>query len=230
MLNQRVLLYAHSDYHISKHTLGLEDGTIEVNLKQNPNPNIKDDLELVQWAFLGDNKAIARLVLRYKNPLYFTILRMVKQPEDAEDITMEAINRAVEKLDTYSPEHHFSSWLFRKGINQAILHNQKKKNLSISYNAETPPQEQETLQEILPTNQPNPEEGMIKEQRAVIIANYINCLKPKYKKMIELRFLEERSYEEIAEQLEMPIGTVKAQLFRAKDHLQNLLSPSKDLF
>jgi len=222
-----ILLFSHEKYHICKINLPHNEYIVNTTLKPNDNPLIKDDLELLQNIRWGDQNAGERLVKRYKNPVFFTVLKMVNNKEDAEDITMAAFGNAFLKLDTYTPEYSFSTWLFRIAINKAIDHLRKRKLEVYSlYPSSTSPRGNQMSTQLKSGNS-EPIDELIKEERIIIVNNFISKLKPKYRRMIELRFLEEKTYEEIAELLQMPLGTVKAQLFRAKDLLSHSIEPSR---
>jgi len=138
-----------------------------MEINANFTENAKNDFHLVVKAREGSQKAYADLMHRYKDSIYFMVLKMVNNKEDANDLTVETFAKAFEKLDKYQPDYAFSTWLFRVATNNCI--------------------------------------------------DFIRNL-------ITLRYFDELSYEEIAQQLDLPLGTVKAQLFRARFLLGNIIN------
>ena len=177
----------------------------------------------------GDEKAFSDLLKMYREPLYLMLLKMTNDPVEADDLTIEAFGKAFRSLHLYTPTHAFSTWLFTIASNNCIDHIRKKRLQTVSINNmyNNVDEEQNEIQ-IASTN-PNPEEEFITEQRIKIMREAVQLLKPRYKKLVEMRHFEELSYEEISEKLDLPLGTVKAQLFRARDLLYNLLKNRKDL-
>lgn len=195
------------------------------------NHNLSDkalqDYSLVQNAIKGDQKSYAELLGRYRDAIYFMLLKMVNNKIDAEDLTIEAFGKAFRNLSQYSPSFAFSTWLFKIASNNCIDFLRKKKNDVISLDNPTDNNEQD--QSIpLAANVLDPEEELIKDQKENVMRNIVTKLKPRYRKLIELRYFNEYSYEEISKELELPIGTVKAQLFRARELLYNVIKNSQE--
>lgn len=181
----------------------------------------KNDLLLVKDARKGDEKAFARLMNRYWDSIYFLLLKMVNNPSDAEDLTIEAFGKAFSNLDLYTPKFAFSTWLFKIATNNCVDFI-RKKQLS--------PSPFDNMHEILDnvtvniqSDMPDPEEILINHQKISTLKDVVSQLKPRYRSLIELRYYKEYSYEEISSELNLPIGTVKAQLYRAKILLYNIL-------
>lgn len=191
----------------------------------------KEDYELVLAAKDGDQKAYAELLGRYRDAIYFMILKMINNKSDAEDLTIEAFGKAFKNIQQYSSDYAFSTWLFKIASNNCIDY--LRKNKISSYQTITPSDEisrsdndsEPTI--TLSSDSLDPEESMIKNQKAILMRTVVEKLKPRYRKLIELRYFNEFSYEEIAQELELPIGTVKAQLFRARELLYNTLRKSE---
>jgi RNA polymerase sigma-70 factor (ECF subfamily) len=149
------------------------------------------------------------------------LLKMVNNSSDAEDLTIEAFGKAFKNIQQYTPNYAFSTWLFKIATNNCIDFIRKKKTTTVSLDQndeDTEKAPQDLMAPVL-----DPEESMIKNQKKVMMREIVSKLKPRYRKLIELRYFQEFSYEEIAEELELPIGTVKAQLFRARELLFNIL-------
>ena len=189
------------------------------------NPNLsekgKHDYKLVLLAIKGDEKAYAELLDRYKDAIYYMLLKMVNNKSDAEDLTIEAFGKAFKNIEQYTPNFAFSTWLFKIATNNCIDFIRKKKANLISLNQTS--DDLDGASTPLQSDTPDPEEDMIKSQRIALMRNVVEKLKPRYRTLVELRYFSEYSYEEIATKLDLPIGTVKAQLFRARELLYNIL-------
>lgn len=182
----------------------------------------QQDYELVQKALQGDEKAFARLLSRYKDTIYFMLLKMLNNRSDAEDLTIEAFGKAFKNLHQYSPTYAFSTWLFKIASNNCIDFLRKRKGITISIESDDEHSEMSEVSRIK-SKDLNPEEKLIRKQKAILLQKVVRRLKPHYQKLVELRYFREMSYEEIAEELNLPLGTVKAQLFRARQMLFKLI-------
>jgi len=181
----------------------------------------KGDLQLVKEARRGNEKAFASLMNRYRDSIYYMLLKMVNNASDAEDLTIEAFGKAFRNLDSYTPKFAFSTWLFKIATNNCVDFIRKKQV------SPTPLDHlQDTLDNVTVNIQSDlldPEESLINLQKIAALKDIVSQLKPRYKALIELRYYKEYSYEEISSELNLPIGTVKAQLYRAKMLLYNIL-------
>lgn len=182
-----------------------------------------EDYELVQQAVRGDQQAYTSLMERYENSVYHTMLRMVRNSEDATDLTIEAFGKAFCNLVSYVPRHAFSTWLFRIAINNCIDHIRRKRLVLLSLDESVEAEGDSDFADSLKDRGRNPEEQIIRDQRLERMRQVIMQLDPKYRVMIEMRYFEELSYDEISAELNIPLGTVKAQLYRAKELLHDLL-------
>lgn len=193
------------------------------------NPNLsqraREDLKLLERARNGDQKAFAELLSKYRDSINYMVLKMVHNRDDADDITIEAFGKAFSNLDKYTPDYAFSTWLYKIATNNTIDFIRKKRFQTLSLDYEN--EDNLNLSEIVKADIADPEEKFIKNQRAIILREIIEKLNPKYGKLIQLRYFDELSYEEIAQELNIPLGTVKAQLFRAKNLLYNILKNTK---
>ena len=185
----------------------------------------RQDYELVKTAIQGDEKAFARLLARYKDAIYFMLLKMVNNRSDAEDLTLEAFGKAFKNLHQYSPTFAFSTWLFKIASNNCIDFLRKKKGVHISI--ENNDQNENGEQIRLKSKELNPEEKLIRIQKAILLRKVVRRLKPRYQILVELRYFREFSYEEIAKELSLPLGTVKAQLFRARQMLFKMIESTE---
>jgi RNA polymerase sigma factor (sigma-70 family) len=188
----------------------------------------KHDLLLVEAARKGDQAAYAELMERYRESIYFMMYKMVKHQDDADDLTIEAFGKAFSRLDQYSPSYAFSTWLFKIASNNCIDFIRKKRIKVTSMSTGFTTNDGEILYVDARAQTMNPEESIIHGQKVVHMRMLVSKLKPRYRELIEKRYFEELSYEEIAEELNLPLGTVKAQLFRARDFLANMINRTKD--
>jgi RNA polymerase sigma factor (sigma-70 family) len=194
---------------------------INVNLSE----KAQYDIVLVQRAVAGDQKAYAELLSRYRDAIYFMLLKMVNNPDDADDLTIEAFGKAFKSIHQYTPNFAFSTWLFKIATNNCIDHIRKRRGgtlISIEQSNADP----DEIPIHIQTDELDPEETLISKQKVKLIREVVLKLKPRYRKLVEMRYFDEMSYEEIATELDLPIGTVKAQLFRARELLFNILKSS----
>lgn len=171
----------------------------------------------------GDQKAYAELMGRYHDSVYFMLLKMVNNKDDADDLTIEAFGKAFKRLSQYTPNYAFSTWLFKIASNNCIDFIRRKKMVTFSIDRTFENDEGGEMNMDLKASGLNPEENIIKKQKSKHMHEIVDKLKPRYRVLVEMRYFEELSYEEIAEKLELPLGTVKAQLFRAREFLANIL-------
>jgi RNA polymerase sigma factor (sigma-70 family) len=193
-----------------------------MEINQGLSEKAKADLLLVEEAKKGNEKAFAGLMHRYRDSIYYMLLKMVNNPADAEDLTIEAFGKAFRNIETYTPRFAFSTWLFMIATNNCIDFIRKK---HASPNTIDQGQEGlDTLTVNIQSDLPDPEETLINDQKIAALRKIVNQLKSPYREIIELRYYKEYSYEEIATELKIPIGTVKAQLYRAKTLLYNIFT------
>jgi RNA polymerase sigma-70 factor (ECF subfamily) len=189
----------------------------------------KIDFELVKDALEnGNQRAYAQLMERYRDSVYFMLLKMVKNRDDADDLTMEAFGKAFKRLEQYSPQFAFSTWLFKIATNNTIDFLRKQKNNTYSIDKAFEGDDGSEMMFEIKSDALTPEEKIIRKEKLKHMRFVVEKLKPRYRQLIELRYFEELSYDEIAAKLEMPLGTVKAQLFRAKDLLQEIMKHSRN--
>jgi len=189
------------------------------------NPNLSEkakfDFRLVERAKKDDQAAYAQLMNRYQEAIYYMLLKMVNNASDAEDLTIEAFSKAFKKIEQYTPNFAFSTWLFKIATNNCIDFIRKKRIDHISLDRETG--DKDKTSNIIIAEVPDPEEDLINKQKAKLMRSVVTTLKPRYRELVELRYFKEYSYDEIADELNLPLGTVKAQLFRARELLYNIL-------
>jgi RNA polymerase sigma factor (sigma-70 family) len=191
-----------------------------MEINQGLSEKAKNDLILVEEAKKGNEKAFAGLMNRYRDSIYYMLLKMVNNPADAEDLTIEAFGKAFRNIESYEPRFAFSTWLFMIATNNCIDFIRKKQSSPIPLD-----QLQEGMDNItinIQSDLPDPEEALINDQKIATLRKIVNQLKSPYREIIEMRYYKEYSYEEISAEMNIPIGTVKAQLYRAKSLLYNI--------
>jgi RNA polymerase sigma-70 factor (ECF subfamily) len=188
-----------------------------------------EDFRLIDMAVGGDDKAYGKLLQRYKRPVYHVILKMVRNVDDAEDLTMESFSKAFRSLHRFKKDFTFSTWLFRIATNNTIDFIRKKKIHTLSIeNTYTDDDGGSVSIDIEDQQNLNPQDETIRAQKEEIMNVFVNMLPTKYQKLVRLRYFHELSYEEIAVELEAPLGTVKAQLHRARELLYDLVKNKKE--
>jgi RNA polymerase sigma-70 factor (ECF subfamily) len=187
------------------------------------------DYKLVQLAVQqGDQKAYAELMNNYKDSIYFMLLKMTNNSDDADDLTIEAFGKAFKKLHQYTPDYAFSTWLFKIASNNCIDYIRKKKKMTFSIDKTFENEGGTEMAHNIPAQVPDPEEHFINKQKIQLMREIVEKLKPRYRTLIEMRYFKELSYEEISDEMKLPLGTVKAQLFRAREFLYNILKDSQE--
>jgi RNA polymerase sigma factor (sigma-70 family) len=188
-----------------------------------------EDFELIDKAVLElDQQAYAMLMKRYKKAVYFMILKMIRDTDDAEDLTMEAFAKAFKNLHKFKKDYTFSTWLFRIATNNAIDFIRKKKLKTMSLNTSMTDDGGNSVTIDVEDDDNNPQDEYIRSQRIEMVRIFVDKLPAKYRKLVELRYFDELSYEEIAQELEKPLGTVKAQLHRSRELLYEIASGKED--
>ncbi len=188
----------------------------------------KADFELVEKAKnQGDQKAYASLMSRYKKSVYHMILKMIRNENDAEDLTIEAFAKAFKNLHKFNPDYTFSTWLFRIATNNCIDFIRKKKLETLSINSAYTDDNGENVSLDIMDSGLDPQETAIKNQKIEIMQIIVTQLPLKYQRLIKLRYFDELSYDEIAKELQSPLGTVKAQLHRAREILTEMMKDKK---
>lgn len=200
-----------------------------MEVKKQFSEKAKQDFRLIKLAKEnGDERAFAELMTRYRKPVYHMILKMVKNSDDAADLTIEAFAKAFRNLKKFNPEYTFSTWLFRIATNNCIDFIRKKKLETLSINSTYTDDNGENVSIDIKDGNLNPQEETIKQQKIEIMRKIVTKLPPKYQILVKLRYFDELSYDEIAKELEAPLGTVKAQLHRARELLYDLVKNKKD--
>lgn len=191
----------------------------------------KRDLKLINRALeTGDPTAYNELMKLYRDPLYFMLYEKVGDQELAKDLTIESLGKAFKKLHLYIPNYVFSTWLFTVARNHCIDYLRKNKIPTVSIDKMMLDEDGKKTNFDLISDILNPEQEMEKNQRIAILRQIVDQLKPKYRALVKLRYFKEMTYDEIATTLDIPIGTVKAQLHRSREQLFKIMSGIKDAY
>ncbi len=174
----------------------------------------------IEKAVLGDQVAFTFLLDRYWNEVYGFMLQRTENETDAEDITIETFSKAFDKISTYNPEFQFNTWLIAIAKNVHIdLLRKKKSSLFIDIT-----DEEDDIAYTIADSSPSAEDKLITEQNLNRLLQYIKELKPAYQEVIQMRYFQEMSYQEIADELNEPLNNVKVKLLRAKKLLAEIIS------
>ncbi len=190
-------------------------------------PDPPDDKELVARALKGDERALAELLERFRRPVFSLIYRMVRDRELAEDLAQESFVKAFNNLDSYKPSYRFSSWIFKIANNHAIDHLRRARLKTVSIHGSphaTDTQREQETRIVLESTGETPEQEMMALELGSEIEVAIGHLRAEYRTAVILRHIESRPYEEIAEIMDVPIGTVKTFLHRARAELREHLA------
>ena len=189
------------------------------------------DQQVVLMARDGREAAYRELIRRYERPIFALLFRMVRDRELAEDLSQETFIKALNAIESYRPEFKFSSWIFKIANNAAIDHLRRREldtlSLDGSPHAETPEAMQATALQI-GARQESPLDAVEARELGGAIEVAIGRLRPEYRSCILLRHVEGRAYEEIAEMLDLPLGTVKTYIHRARNELRQALAHLKE--
>lgn len=197
--------------------------------RENASESSLEDDVLVKRAVGGDERAYKELVDKYQRALYFHILKMIKDKEQVHDLVQEAFVKAFDNLNIYNTNYAFSTWLYRIATNHTIDYLRKKKLQTLSINEPLKTRDGE-MQMQIEDESAGTDRTIIRKQRQEMVQKAIDELPDKYRKVIEMRHMEEKSYQEISEVLDVPLGTVKAHIFRARELLYKALKDKRDKF
>ncbi len=186
----------------------------------------KSDQELVRLSRRGDERAVREIISRFERPVFSLIYRMVRDRELAEDLTQEAFVRTLNNLRRYDPSYRFSSWLFKIAYNLTVDHLRRKELDTVSIHGApdaVSPDRQAATSITLAAPDERPDELLEARELGDEIETAIADLRPEYRTAILLRHVEGRSYEEIARIMDVPLGTVKTFIHRARAELKEAL-------
>lgn len=193
-----------------------------VSKEQRKQDSRAEDSDLIKQALAGDDNAYSRLMKKYHDAIFSFIYRMIHDREQVEDLTQEAFIKAFASLKNFNEEFAFSTWLYKIATNNCIDYIRKRKLQMYSIDKPIESKDSDFSFE-LPDETYEADKSLISDQRAVMVREAIGTLPEKYRRVILLRHQDERSYDEIAAMLDLPIGTVKAHIFRARELLYKQL-------
>ena len=177
----------------------------------------------------NDQQAYAELMRLYRDSIYYMLVRMVKNKDDAEDLTLMTFGKAFRYLDKYTPKYAFSTWLYRIALNNSIDFLRLKNNMPQYFEEDLYTTSTTSIVDQSEDNlQRTPEEEVIDKQRLQLLRAAVAELPDKYRKVIELRYYEDLAYEEISERLGLTLSNVKIQILRAKQMLTQLMQPMRN--
>lgn len=191
-------------------------------------PKALEDFKLIDRAIQGDDNAYAKLLQRYKRPVYHMVLKMVRNIDDADDLTIEAFAKAFRGLHRFKKDYTFSTWLFRIATNNTIDYIRKKRLNTLSIENTYTDDDGQSVSIDVEDDNNDPQEEAIRAQKAELLLQFVDKLPGKYQKLVRLRYYDELSYEEIAERIDAPLGTVKAQLHRARELMYEMVKNKRD--
>jgi RNA polymerase sigma factor (sigma-70 family) len=182
----------------------------------------EDDQILVKKALTGNEDAFRALLERYKDAVHRIVVKIVHNPDEAQDLVQETFMKAFGSLSSYKCEYRFTTWLYKIAANNCIDYLRKRKLVSVSLDRPLETKDGEVTIELADWTY-NPEVDLTTRQKLLSIDQAIESLPPKYREVIIFRHKRDKSYEEIAEILGIPVGTVKARIFRARELLKKKL-------
>jgi RNA polymerase sigma-70 factor (ECF subfamily) len=180
---------------------------------------VSDDASLIAATLAGDNAAFGRLVGTYQDRLYNSLLRVLGSAEDAADIVQDAFVQAYTKLDTFRGSSAFYTWLYRIAFNLAMSHARR------GHKVGSIDERRSLVGEEPMDGQPSAEANLVSQERAELVHAALAELSVDYRQILVLREIDGCRYDEIAEILDLPVGTVRSRLFRARMHMRDLLAP-----
>lgn len=180
---------------------------------------VADDQQLVSLALEGDHTAFEYLFNRYREAIRQLLIQRAGSESDADDLLQETFIKVYLHLDRYKETYTFGQWLYTIARNTFIDYVRRRQDdLSIDERFSAPA-----------SSAPTPEESVIRLQQRAQIDHYLEILSPRYRQLIQMRFFEEYSYEEIAEKLQLPMGTVKTQIHRARERMCELIRQGENM-
>lgn len=189
------------------------------------------DQEVVRHAVVGREAAYRELIRRYQRPVFSLVFRMVRDRELAEDLAQETFVKVLNAIDSYRPEYKFSSWIFKIANNAAIDHLRRRNLDTLSLDGSPHAESAEAIEATtlqISDGAESPLDEVANRELGSRIERAIQRLRPEYRNCILLRHVDGRPYEEIAEILDLPLGTVKTYIHRARNELRILLAESRD--
>ncbi len=180
-----------------------------------------EDADLVERCLKGEGKAFEELLVKYRNPVFSICMRMVRNHSDAEDLAQDVFIRTFNVLDRYNPSYPFSSWLYRITSNLCIDFIRRRRSGVVSIDEPVSGTDGEMSRQI-PSDIINPDREIENREMMDMLEQAIAALPDHYRIIVILRHQEQLSYEEIADNLGIPLGTVKARIHRARNMIKDI--------
>lgn len=188
-----------------------------MEITNKPSKQALADRACIRAILNGQPDEFQKLMDRYYDAIFFTMTKMIHNKTEAEGLALEVFSKAYQNLSTYSEDYAFSTWLFRIATNRGIDYIRRKSTNTITIEEEGNDNYDSVV--LQSDSQLQPDKLLIKHQLSEEIKSLVSELKPLWQDLINMRYYKELSYEEIAEELDIPMGTVKNQLHRAKQKL-----------
>ena len=186
-----------------------------------------DDRKLVRLVVEGDSRAFEPLFMRHKDNIYAMLVKRASNSDDVEDLLQEAFMKAFVNINRYNPDYDFGAWICTIAKNTFVDFNRSRRSKALN------PENNLPLEGRCTNNaqaaSPTPEESIINAQQQAQIERYIATLPADYRELFILRFIEEYTYEEIAEALQMKLGTVKTRIFRVRAMMSKLITDGEKI-
>ena len=181
-----------------------------------------DDRALVRLVVEGDSRAFEPLFMRHKDIIYTMLVKRSCNPDDVDDMLQEAFMKAFVNIDRYNPDYDFGAWICTIAKNTFVDFNRSRRSKALNPDNNLPLDSRHT--NSAQATAPTPEESIINAQQRAQIERYIATLPEDYRQLFIMRFVEEYTYEEIAETLQMKLGTVKTRIFRVRAMMCKLIT------
>ena len=176
-----------------------------------------DDQKLIQQTLDGQTESFGQLIQKYQNRLYNGMVHLVRSEAEAEDIVQDAFVLAMTRLDSFRGTSQFFTWLYRIAYNTAITRMRRRKPTVSLENCE------DSLRFDLEDDGPAPEDGMNRREQAQQLSTALERLSDEHRSILILREMDDLDYDAISEILDLPIGTVRSRLHRARSQLKTQL-------
>jgi RNA polymerase sigma-70 factor (ECF subfamily) len=194
-------------------------------MRQSPEDSLREDADLIRRALSGEQSAFAKLLGKYRRQVYTLTMRMLGQEQDAEDAAQDAFIRAFQSLESCDPNRPFLRWIYRIAYNLCVDRYRRRRYVTISLDE---PIGEEQFTRELTDETPGPDERLDMKEEQRRLTELLSTLPPRYRAVVVLRHQDDLSYEEIADILNLPLGTVKARMHRAHNLLRKMLKRGGD--
>jgi RNA polymerase sigma-70 factor (ECF subfamily) len=184
-----------------------------------------DDQRLIADCLRGDTAAFGVLVRRYQERLYHSVYRLVENAEDAQDVVQEAFLNAYQSLDGFKGDSLFFTWLYRIAVNTAISLKRKRR---VMVRMETGGNGEQTIDPLDPSEDSRPEHALEQAEEGRRVREALSRLSPEHRAVLVMKDMEGQKYETMADVLQVPIGTIRSRLHRARLELRDLLEKNEE--